>query len=69
MFGGRDNLLTELADTTVLQFSEWCGVCRMCVDEGGGEGKCGKGEMGRRWGGESRDGRHEEEWEGREQVM
>ena len=29
------------------------------------EGKRGNG----RWGGESRDRRHEEEWEGREQVM
>ena len=50
MFGGLDVHLTELADTTILQFSEWCGVCKMCVDEleGGEEGKCGKVEIGRR---------------------
>ena len=45
MFGGLDNHYTPLADTTVLQFSEWCWVCRMCVDEGGEEGK---EEIGRR---------------------
>ena len=52
MFGGSSDFLltvgTILANTTVLQFSEWCGVCRMCADEGGEEGKCGKGEIGRR---------------------
>ena len=59
MFGGEDDHSTALADTTVLQFSEWCGVCRMCVDEGGEEGKCGKGEIGRRvgTGGMRRSGR------------
>ena len=50
MFGGSSDFFgkAKLADTTVLQFSEWCGVCRMCADEGGEEGKCGKGEIGRR---------------------
>ena len=50
MFGGSSDIFgnAKLADTTVLQFSEWCGVCRMCADEGGEEGKCGKGEIGRR---------------------
>ena len=67
MFGGSSDIFgkAKLADTTVLQFSEWCGVCRMCADEGGEEGSVGKGRLG----GGSRDGRHEEEWEGREQVM
>ena len=43
IFGGRF-LDTTLADTTVLQFSEWYGLCRMCVEKGGA-GKCGRGEM------------------------
>ena len=35
MFGGYDDDVgITLADTTVLQFSEWCGICRMCADEG-----------------------------------
>ena len=59
MFGGDDDYGITLADITVLQFSEWCGVCRMCADEGGEEGKCGKGEIGRRvgTGGMRRSGR------------
>ena len=46
MFGGHGGRL--LADTTVLQFSEWCWGCRMCVDIKGKEGKCGKGDIGRK---------------------
>ena len=35
MFGGLNDDRTILADTTVLKFSELCGVCRMRVDEDG----------------------------------
>ena len=42
-FGGEDGEGTKLADTTVLQFSEWCGVC-----EEEKETECAIGETGRR---------------------
>ena len=48
MFGGLSEADSTLPDTGILQFSEWCGVCRMCADEGGKEGKCGEGEIGKR---------------------
>ena len=65
MFGGVDDHRTKLADTTVLQFSEWCGVAECVLMREGKRESVEKGRLG----GESRDGRHEEEWEGREQVM
>lgn len=37
MFGGLLEADSTLPDTGVLQFSEWCEVCRMCADEGGKE--------------------------------
>ena len=51
MFGGQAGRF--LADTTVLQFSEWCEVDRMCIDERESVGYIG------RLKGRSRDKRHE----------
>lgn len=53
MFGGVDDYFTILADTTVLQFSEWS---KGAVWEKYMVGEC-------------KDRRHEEKWERREQVM
>ena len=65
MFGGCPQYLgvTKLADTTVLQFSEWCAPYSVLMREkreSMGKERLAEG---------NRDRRHEEEWKGRGQVM